>query len=222
MSSDTKFFSLNFATGFATFLSVLALIVCSVLSSLIYSEVQNVWNELDEEMLSFKVSSYVKDLKHHFYKLMFWQVTTDDLWQDMVKLSFGKRRIRQTSYDLFNQPGVESGAGPGAKPTPPGTSPFQTPSVPLVNPPGEQPHPPSGANPTGNPPAATAGPPGARPSPPGIVPQGSGAQKSTGAPPGISPSHPGSKPDGGKSDTCSKLLLSLFCLNIVKQTCFRM
>lgn len=47
--------SVRLATALATLMSVGALSACFVMGPLIYSEVQNLWRELDEDMDSFKV-----------------------------------------------------------------------------------------------------------------------------------------------------------------------
>lgn len=55
MKPEIKNNSVKLATGFATLVSLVALSACFILSSMIYSEVQSVWNELDDEIMQFKV-----------------------------------------------------------------------------------------------------------------------------------------------------------------------
>lgn len=47
--------SVRVATAFATLLSVGALFACFTVAPMIYTEVQNIWREIDLEMEEFKV-----------------------------------------------------------------------------------------------------------------------------------------------------------------------
>uniref|UniRef100_A0A915CVU1 Nematode cuticle collagen N-terminal domain-containing protein n=1 Tax=Ditylenchus dipsaci TaxID=166011 RepID=A0A915CVU1_9BILA len=113
------------ATFLASSLSGLSLIACLFVIASIYSDVQNIWQELDMEIGSFRS-------------------TTDDMWRDMMRLGANKKRFRRQaeyenagkaagpSYEAGGPSGPAGPAGPGgpsgaAPGTPAGAAP---PSVP--------------------------------------------------------------------------------------------
>jgi len=53
--SSSEAGSVKTATCLAAFLSFFVLIVCAIVTPMIYTEIQSIWDELDGEMVQFKV-----------------------------------------------------------------------------------------------------------------------------------------------------------------------
>lgn len=79
------------ATFLASSISGISLIACLALIANIYSDVQQIWQELDQEISAFRSE-------------------TDDLWRDMIKLGQAKGRARR-------QAGYEGGGGKPSGPS---------------------------------------------------------------------------------------------------------
>jgi len=80
-------------TFLASAISGLSLIACLFAVCHIYTDVQNIWDELDMEIGTFRV-------------------TTDDLWSDLMRLGKNKQRTRRQAYDEIDKPKTYE-AGPG-------------------------------------------------------------------------------------------------------------
>uniref|UniRef100_A0A914CIU3 Nematode cuticle collagen N-terminal domain-containing protein n=1 Tax=Acrobeloides nanus TaxID=290746 RepID=A0A914CIU3_9BILA len=99
-SYRTSFMTVGKATAGAIAISGTTLVVCLVAISVIYSEVQSIWTELDSEMDGFKL-------------------LTDDLWKEMVMLGAGtpSNRQRRQSYGGYSAssgtPSASSSGGYG-------------------------------------------------------------------------------------------------------------
>ena len=103
------------ATFLASSISGVTLIACLFVIGNIYSDVQSIWSELDNEIGQFRS-------------------TTDDLWHDLMRIGAAKKRFRRQDYDnagssnLGGGPQGPAGSTGGAAPgTPQGAAP---PSVP--------------------------------------------------------------------------------------------
>ncbi|KAI6181315.1 hypothetical protein M3Y98_00816100 [Aphelenchoides besseyi] len=105
---------LHTAIFFASTISGLSIFVCLFAIVNIYNDVQSIWTELDNEIGTFRS-------------------TTDDLWDDMMRLGNGKKRNRREAYEVKpssenyeNQPqgpSVQNGSPAPHKASPPSIPP---------------------------------------------------------------------------------------------------
>ncbi|KAI6221214.1 (pine wood nematode) hypothetical protein [Aphelenchoides besseyi] len=108
---------LHTAIFFASTISGLSIFACLFAVVNIYNDVQSIWTELDNEIGTFRS-------------------TTDDLWDDMMRLGSGKKRNRRDAYEVKPSSGPENGnyenqpQGPSAQNGSPAPHKASPPSIP--------------------------------------------------------------------------------------------